>query len=62
MGLLPGDTSGNGIVNSTDVTQAKSQSGQPTTAANFRQDVNNSGSINSTDVSTVKAKSGTALP
>ena len=62
MGLLPGDTSGNGTVNSTDVTQAKSQSGQPASAANFRQDVNNSGSINSTDVSFVKSKSGTALP
>ena len=62
MGVLMGDTSGNGAVSSTDVTQDKLQSGQPISASNFREDVVVNGSINGTDVSTVKLKSGTALP
>ena len=62
MGVLLGDTSGNGTVNATDVSQTKLQSGQPVTSANFREDVNANGSINATDVSSVKLKSGTSLP
>jgi hypothetical protein len=62
MGVLLGDTSGNGAVSSTDVTQTKLQSGQAVSASNFREDVIVSGSINGTDVSSVKLKSGTALP
>ena len=62
MGVLAGDTSGNGTVTSTDVSQVKLQSGQVLTNANFRSDVVVSGSINATDVSNVKLKSGTALP
>ena len=62
MAVLPGDTTGEGSVNSTDVSQTKLQSGQTVTATNFREDVNANGSINATDVSLVKAKSGTALP
>ena len=62
MAVLAGDTSGEGTVNSTDVSQTKLQSGQAVTAANFREDVNANGSINATDVSQVKLKSGTALP
>ena len=62
MGVLIGDTSANGAVNSSDISQSKSQSGQAVTAANFRQDVTVSGSINSSDISLVKSKSGTALP
>ena len=62
MGILAGDTTGNGNVNATDVSQVKLQSGQPATGSNFRNDVNVSGSINATDVSSVKLKSGTALP
>ena len=62
MGVLLGDTSGNGGVNSSDVSQTKSQSGTTASATNFREDVTVSGSINSSDVSSVKAKSGTALP
>jgi hypothetical protein len=57
-----GDTTGNGSVNSTDISQTKLQSGQATTAANFRTDVNANGAINATDVSTVKLKSGSSLP
>ena len=62
MGVLVGDTTGSGTVNSTDISQTKLQSGQPVTNANFREDVNANGSINATDVSSVKLQSGTSLP
>jgi hypothetical protein len=62
MSVLVGDTNGNGSVNAGDVAQTKAQSGQPVTAANFRQDVNANGSINAGDVALVKSKSGTSLP
>ncbi len=59
MSILIGDTTNDGHVNSTDISDTKSQSG---TAAASRQDVVPNGVINSTDISLVKAKSGTALP
>ena len=62
MGILAGDTSGNRAVSSSDVSQAKLQSGQAVTGSNFRNDINVNGSINATDVSGVKLRSGTALP
>jgi hypothetical protein len=62
MGVLVGDTTGDGFVNSADISQTKSQSGQGITTANFREDINADGFINSTDISLVKSKSGTALP
>jgi subtilisin-like proprotein convertase family protein len=62
MGVLQGDTSGNGAVSGTDVSQTKLQSGQSANAGNFRQDVVVNGTINGSDVSAVKLKSGTALP
>ena len=62
MGVLLGDTTASGAVNSSDISQVKSQSGQTVTASNFRQDVTANGSINSSDISLVKSKSGTALP
>lgn len=63
VGLLAGDTTGNGIVNGSDVGQVKAQSGQPVTAANFRQDVNLSGgSIGASDIGLVKSRSGSFLP
>jgi hypothetical protein len=62
MGVLIGDTTGNGSVNASDVSQTKSKSGQTVGSFNFRTDVNVSNSINSSDVSLVKSKSGTALP
>ena len=62
MGVLLGDTSGNGSVNASDVSLTKLKSGQPVDAANFREDVTANGSINASDVSSVKSKSGTALP
>ena len=62
MSVLAGDTTANRAVNSSDISQTKSQSGQTITAVNFRQDVTADGSINSSDISRVKSKSGTALP
>ena len=62
MGVLVGDTTGNGSVNAGDVSQTKAQSGQAVTATNFRQDVTGNGTINASDVSSVKSQSGTALP
>ena len=60
IGFLVGDTSGNGIVNASDVSQTKAQSGQLVTGSNFRNDVTVNGSINASDVSQVKSRSGTA--
>lgn len=62
MGILLGDTNANGAVNNTDVSQAKSASGQTTNAGNFRSDVTVNGAINSSDVGTIKPQSGTLLP
>jgi PKD repeat protein len=62
MAVLIGDTTANGSVNSSDISQTQSQSGQPVTSANFREDVTVNGSINSSDIGLVQSKSGTALP
>jgi hypothetical protein len=62
MGMLLGDTTGNGAVNATDVSQTKSSSGLPVSFSNFRTDVTASGSINASDVGLVKSQAGTALP
>jgi hypothetical protein len=62
MAILVGDTGGNKTVNSSDVSQTKSKSGQALNSSNFREDVTVDGSINATDVSLVKSKSGTAVP
>jgi hypothetical protein len=61
-GLLIGDTSGNGTVNSSDVAMTKAQSGSAANPSNFREDVNGDGIINSSDVAQVKSESGTSLP
>jgi hypothetical protein len=61
MGVLIGDTNGDGFVNSADIAQTKSQSGHLVTSSNFREDVNGDGFINSADIALVKAESGTAL-
>jgi hypothetical protein len=62
MGVLLGDTTSNGEVNASDVSQVKTVSGQPVAAANFRTDVNVNGAINSSDIGLIKANSGTQLP
>ncbi len=61
MAVLLGDTTANGLVDSSDGSQTKSDSGKAATSANFRRDVNLNGLINSSDVSLVKSKSGTGL-
>lgn len=60
MGALAGDTTANR--NSSDISQTQSQSGQPVTGSNFREDVTINGQINSSDISFVQSKSGTGLP
>jgi len=60
--FLLGDTTANGSVNSSDISQTQSQSGQPVSSSNFREDVTVNGQINSSDISLVQSKSGTALP
>jgi hypothetical protein len=62
LGFLLGDVNGNGAVNTTDIGQTKSVSGQAVDATNFRADLNASGSINATDLGRVKANAGTTLP
>ncbi|HWY50503.1 MAG TPA: alkaline phosphatase family protein [Chthoniobacterales bacterium] len=61
MSILVGDTTGNGTVNSSDIAQTQSQSGQPVTSSNFREDVTVNGLINSSDIALVQSKSGTGL-
>ena len=61
MGILLGDTTGDGSVNGSDISQTEWQSGSPVTISNFRQDVNADGAINCADISAVKSKSGTGL-
>ena len=61
MGVLVGDTTANGSVNSSDISQTKAQSGDAATSSNFREDVNVDGFIDAVDVSFVKSKSGTAM-
>jgi hypothetical protein len=62
MRLLIGDTSGDGLVNSADIAQTKSQSGQLVTSSNFREDLSADGNLNSADIALAKSKSGTGLP
>ncbi len=62
MGMLLGDTNGNGAVSSADISQTKGQSGQTANGSNFRTDVNANGSVSSADISLVKAASGSSLP
>ncbi len=62
MAVLLADVNGSRVVNSTDIVQVKSESGQAVDASNFRKDVNASGVINSTDIVIVKSRSGSALP
>jgi hypothetical protein len=60
--MLVGDTTGNKIVNSSDISQTKAQSGLAVSAANFREDVTVSNSINASDISLVKSRSGFGVP
>ena len=62
MSILIGDTNANGTVNASDVSQTKSQAGQPVSGSNFREDVDANGSITAEDVAQVKSDVGTSLP
>ncbi len=62
MDVLLGDTTADGAVNSADIGQTKSKSGQLVGAGNFRNDVTVDGSLNSADIGQVKKQSGTGLP
>jgi hypothetical protein len=62
MAVLLGDTTADGAVNSADISQTKSRSGQAVGSGNFRSDVTVDNALNSADISLVKSKSGTALP
>jgi hypothetical protein len=61
MGVLVGDTSDNTQVNSTDIQQTQTESGNPVTSSNFREDVTVNGLINSSDIALVQSQSGTNL-
>jgi hypothetical protein len=58
MGVLAGDTNGNGAVTASDVSQTKARVGQAVTNSNFRSDVIVSGTINASDLALVKSRSG----
>ena len=62
MNVLVGDSTGNKIVNGSDVSQTKALSGDPVDASKFRCDFNADGSVNASDISQVKAASGTFVP
>jgi hypothetical protein len=62
MGVLAGDTNGNGAVTASDIGQTKAVSGQIANGANFRTDVNASGAITASDIGLVKSRAGTQLP
>jgi len=60
--MLIGDTTGNNVVNASDIAQTKAQSGQAATSTNFREDVTVNGVINGSDIALVKSRSGAAIP
>jgi hypothetical protein len=61
-GLLVGDVTGNGTVNSADVRTTQDVVGQDTNSHNFRADVNEDGQITRADVTIVKGQLGNRLP
>jgi ABC-type multidrug transport system ATPase subunit len=62
IGMLVGDSNGDGFVNSGDFLQTRNRSGQVTDDTNFRSDVNVDGFINSGDTFIVRSCLGTFLP
>ena len=60
--FLVADTTGNGTVNSSDVSQIKLNSGQSIGPTNFRLDITADGQINSSDIGLAKTRSGNGLP
>jgi hypothetical protein len=62
LGVLAGDTTGNGSVGSSDIGETKLQAGQAVNGSNFRADVTANGSITASDLGLVKSQSGASLP
>ena len=62
VGMLIGDTTGDGAVTSSDISQTKGQVGTSASSSNFREDVTVNGFISASDVSLVKSRSGASLP
>ncbi len=62
MGILLGDSNGDGGVNSADATQTRTRSGSAADATTFRSDYNLDGTVNGGDVFIARARSGTSLP
>jgi len=62
MGMLLGDSNGDGFVNAGDALQTRNRSGQTTDGVNFRSDVNIDGAVNSGDSVIVRGRSGTFIP
>jgi hypothetical protein len=62
MTVLTGDTSGNGSVNASDLSKAKSVLEEPATPSNYRSDVIADGEINDDDVSAIQSFIGTGVP
>ena len=59
--MLIGDTTGNGLVNGSDVAQTKGQIGQALGTDDFRTDVNGNGAIGADDVAIVKSQIGNRI-
>ncbi|MEP6808966.1 MAG: dockerin type I repeat-containing protein, partial [Chthoniobacterales bacterium] len=62
LAVLIGDTNGDGVVNSLDLDQAKTSTGERAGPTNFRTDVSANGAINAGDIARIKANSGAQLP
>src|SRR6185295_11744295 len=62
MGVLLGDVTANGVVNSSDISAVKLQTGLNLNSSNFRCDLTANGVINGSDVSLVKSRTGSTLP
>jgi len=58
---LIGDTTGNGSVNASDLSKAKSVLGEPATPSSYRSDVFADGDINDDDLSTIQSFIGTGV-
>jgi hypothetical protein len=61
LGILVGDTTGDGSVSGADITQTKAQAGNQATTNNFREDLTLDGSISGADVTVVKTNVGNGL-
>jgi hypothetical protein len=62
MGVLVGDTTGDRVVDSSDVSQTTARSRNAVTQSTFRSDVNFDGSIDGNDMSLIQSNVGKALP